>query len=121
MKITSLLLLFFLLPTLATAEQSYIEVTAPGNRALQLAVAPPTPLAGSGDTKIAGDLAELFRFDMTLAGPFAVQEARVAEGKSGIRPGDFDFAALEIIRCRPSPEDRLFHLRHHSYPGMQAL
>ena len=92
MKIISLLLLFFLIPTLAAAEQSYIEVTAPGNRVLQLAIAPPTPLAGSGDKKIAGDLAELFRFDTTLAGPFAVQEPRVAEGKSGIRPGDFDFA-----------------------------
>jgi TolB protein len=74
------------------ADQGYMEVTAPGNRALQLAIAPPATLAGSSDTKIAGDLAELFRFDMTLAGTFTVQEARIAEGKSGIKTGDFDFA-----------------------------
>ncbi|HLO24841.1 MAG TPA: Tol-Pal system beta propeller repeat protein TolB [Geobacteraceae bacterium] len=92
MKITTLILLFSILAPLAFAEQSYIEVTAPGNRSLQLAIAPPVALAGSSDTRTAGELAELFRFDLTLAGPFAVQEARIAEGKSGIKPGDFDFA-----------------------------
>jgi len=92
MKKTFLLLLVLFVTAAASAEQNYIEVTAPGNRALQLAVAPPVPLSGSGDPKIGGDLAELFRFDLTLAGPFAVQEARVAEGKSGIRPGEFDLA-----------------------------
>ena len=93
MKMKSLfLLIILLLAHAASAQQSYIEVTAPGNRALQLAVAPPTALAGSADPKMSGDLAELFRFDMTLAGPFAVQESRVTEGKSGIKPGDFDFA-----------------------------
>lgn len=91
MKIKSLFLLIILLAHVASAQQNYIEVTAPGNRALQLAIAPPAALAGV-DTKIAGELAELFRFDLTLAGPFAVQEALVTEGKSGIKPGDFDFA-----------------------------
>ena len=93
MKIKLSFLVFFLFSALASAQNSYIEVTAPGNRALQLAIAPPTALAGSADMKIAGELAELFRFDMTLAGPFTVQEALGIEGRSGIRPGDFDFAS----------------------------
>lgn len=92
MKIKSLFLLVFLASTTVFAGQSYIEVTAPGNRALQFAVASPAVLSGSADKKIAGELAELFRFDMTLAGPFAVQVTPVTEGKSGIKPGDFDFA-----------------------------
>jgi TolB protein len=92
MKKALFLTIFFLCASMAFAQQAYIEVTAPGNRALQLAIAPPVALAGSADTKIAGELAELFRFDMTLAGPFTVQEARISEGKSGIKPGDFDFA-----------------------------
>ena len=92
MKKIFIALLIFLVAAAASAEQNFIEVTAPGNRALQLAIAPTVALSGSADTGIAGELAELFRFDLTLAGLFAVQEARVKEGKSGIRPGDFDFA-----------------------------
>jgi TolB protein len=87
-----ILLCVLLVTAAASADQSYIEVTAPGNRAVNLAIAPPVALAGSSDPKIDGELAELFRFDLTLAGPFAVQEARALEGKGGIRPGDFDFA-----------------------------
>ena len=86
------LMVVLMTPAFLCAQQGYLEVTAPGNRNLQLAVAPPTLLAGAPDAKIAAEIAELFRFDMTLAGPFTVQEARVTEGKSGIRPGDFDFA-----------------------------
>ncbi|MCM2357577.1 MAG: Tol-Pal system beta propeller repeat protein TolB [Geobacteraceae bacterium] len=90
---------FFLVLTVALllalpvlAQQDYLEVTAPGGRALQLAIAPPAPLSGSANRAVAGEIAELFRFDMTLAGPFAVQEAPAGEGSSAIRPGTFDFA-----------------------------
>lgn len=80
------------MPAFLSAQQGYLEVTAPGNRAQQLAIAPPASLAGSQNSAVAGEIAELFRFDMTLAGPFAVMEAPVAEGRGGIKPGTFDFA-----------------------------
>jgi TolB protein len=74
------------------AQQDYLEVTAPGNRMLQLAIASPATLAGNQDPAVARELAELFRFDLTLAGPFTVQETTATEGKTGIKPGSFDFA-----------------------------
>ncbi len=86
------ILLILLLPAILGAEQEYLEVTAPANRALQLAIAPPVAVSGGPNQAISGEIAELFRFDLTLAGPFAVQGALVAEGKSGIRLGSFDFA-----------------------------
>lgn len=92
MRTKLFLSLFFLFAMTASAQQAHIEVTAPGNRALQLAIAPPVPLAGTPNSTVAGEIAEVFRFDMTLAGPFTVKEAPVAEGKSGIKPGAFEFA-----------------------------
>src|SRR6266567_946561 len=92
MKRLLLVTLFFLFATTASAQQAFIEVTAPGNRTLQLAIASPAPLAGNQDPAASRELAELFRFDLTLAGPFTVQETPATEGKSGIKPGSFDFA-----------------------------
>lgn len=87
-----LLLIFCLCTTLASAQQPFIEVTAPGNRTQQLAIAAPTAIAGSQNAAVASELAELFRFDLTLAGPFTVQESLPAKGDSGIKQGSFDFA-----------------------------
>ena len=90
-KIILIIALLALFPGTAPADQSYLEVTAPGNRQLQLAVATPVPLSGSANTGIAKDISELFRFDMTLAGPFTVMATTPTDPKSGIRPGDFSF------------------------------
>ncbi len=93
MKKALLLVCFLLLtPACLWAQQGYLEVTAPGNRTLQLAIASPAPLGGNNDPAVTRELAELFRFDLTLAGPFTVQETPVTDGKSGIKPGSFDFA-----------------------------
>ena len=85
-----IIILLVVAPSLLSGEE-YLEVTAPGERILQLAVAPPMALNEHQNSAVAGELAELFRFDMTLAGPFAVLEALPVEGKSGIRAGTFDF------------------------------
>jgi len=88
-----LLLLFLILaltPVSLSAQDDYLEITAPGNRRLQLAVAAPMAV-GTQNLPLAKELAELFRFDLALAGPFDVHESAVAEGKNGIKPGTFDF------------------------------
>lgn len=90
-----LILLFSILllaPAALSAEQGYLEVSAPGNRVLELAIAAPTAISGGADPALAAELAELFRFDLALAGPFAVREARGTDANSGIKPGSFDFA-----------------------------
>jgi TolB protein len=89
-----ILLMFALLlsPAAISAQDPYLVVTAPANRNLQLAIAAPVAVTGGENPAIAKVLAELFSFDMTLAGPFTVQDSRPAKGNSGIKQGSFDFA-----------------------------
>jgi TolB protein len=91
-KLLLIISLALLVSTPLLAGQDYLEVTAPGNRLLTLAIAPPIHTGGSQDGAVSSELAELFRFDTTLAGPFTVRGTTVTEGKSGIKPGSFDFA-----------------------------
>ncbi len=84
--------ILFLLPATGFAQQSYLEVTAPGNRQLQLAIAAPVALSGGPHADIARELTGVLQFDMTLAGPFSVMPLPTAPGTEGIRPGEFSFA-----------------------------
>lgn len=77
---------------IATAQAQYLEVTAPGNRTVRLAVARPIPLQGSALNATAQELADVFAFDLTLAGPFTVLPAPPADSSTGIRSGEFSFA-----------------------------
>ena len=81
-----------LLPAYLAAQQGYLEVTAPGNRLLQLSIAAPVALSGGAQADVAREIADTLQFDLSLAGPFAVNRSQVVEGKTGIRPGEFDFA-----------------------------
>jgi TolB protein len=87
-----LLLLFQLVPPVAQAKQGYLEVTAPGSRQVQLAIAPPVVVSPEIAKEIPRQLIDVFTFDLTLAGPFTVSAPAPPEGKKGIKPGDFDFA-----------------------------
>jgi TolB protein len=79
------------LPTLAVAED-YLEVTAPGNRQPQLAIARPVPLSGNQSPDVAKTIADILTFDLTLAGQFTVMPTPPAETRTGIRLGEFDLA-----------------------------
>jgi TolB protein len=92
MKLFILWLLLLFIPASLSAQQGYLEVTAPGNRQLQLAVASPLPLSGSPNPEIARELAEVLQFDMTLAGPFTVMPPSEGRAEGGIRQGEFSFA-----------------------------
>jgi TolB protein len=69
----------------------YIEVTAPGNQSIRLAVARPVPLSGQANAATAQELADIFAFDLTLAGPFTVMPAPATSADTGIRAGQFSF------------------------------
>ena len=75
------------------AQQVYLNVTAPGNRTLNLTIAPPVAMTGSQNPAIANVLVEVFSFDMALAGPFNVQVPQATSANEGITPGSFDFAS----------------------------
>ncbi|MBJ6725623.1 Tol-Pal system beta propeller repeat protein TolB [Geomesophilobacter sediminis] len=90
MKTWILILLLCLAPQVVLAppktfadDQPYLEVTAPANRKLQLLVAPPTILSGAAAPEVAKELADLFSFDLNLAGTFALAPA-------GTRPDNAD-------------------------------
>jgi TolB protein len=88
--------IFFILaalfiPSIIHAEQGYLNVTAPGNRQLQLAISSTRSPAGMQTPEIVKDVSDILQFDMTLAGPFSVKAVAGNDG-NGIRPGEFDMA-----------------------------
>jgi TolB protein len=86
-----LTLAVILLPVIAQGQQSFLEVTAPGNRQLQMAIPLSKSLDGMQNSNIAKEINDALRFDMTLAGPFSVMATAGNSDSSGIRPGEFDF------------------------------
>jgi TolB protein len=79
-------------PAVILAGQGYLDVTAPGNRQLQLAIAPSRSMDGTQHPEIVKELNDVLNFDMTLAGPFSVMSSTGGKENSGIRPGEFNFA-----------------------------
>jgi TolB protein len=94
-------ILFFLCITALTAtsclaQESYLNVTAPGNRPMRLAIATPVAISGTADPAAAEELSEVFRFDLTLAGPFDVQVSPPSSTVEGIAPGSFDMTPWKL-------------------------
>jgi TolB protein len=87
-----LTLLAILSPALVHGQQGFLDVTAPGNRQLQLGISACNSLYGGQNPEIVKEIDDVLRFDMTLAGPFSVMSGTGGNNNSGIRPGDFNFA-----------------------------
>ena len=92
MKNIFLTLLAILSPALVHGQQGFLDVTAPGNRQLQLGISACKSLNGGQHPEIVKEIDDVLRFDMTLAGPFSVMSGTGGNNNSGIRPGDFNFA-----------------------------
>jgi TolB protein len=82
-----------IIPSMVHAEQGYLDVTAPGNRQLQLAITATRTPAGLQNPEIVKDVSDILQFDMTLAGPFSVRTVAETNDGKGIRPGEFDIAS----------------------------
>lgn len=87
------LLVAAVMPAVIHSEDVYREVTASGAHNLTLAVDNPRNLGGADDAALARDMAEVLRFDMTLAGPFSVVAPPAGTAPGGIRPGEFDLGS----------------------------
>ncbi len=96
-KIIFFLLFVLFSPSLLHAQQSYLEVTAQGNRQIPLAVAPAVSLGGGQNPNFAGTIDDILKFDLSLAGPFSVIAGTTSTGTGGIRPGEFDFSPWQSI------------------------
>jgi len=84
-------LLFILVSLGSRARAEYLEVTAPGKQTVRLAIARPVALGGQAQAVTAQELADIFAFDLTLAGPFTVLPAPPADSSTGIRAGEFSY------------------------------
>jgi len=91
-----LTLLAILSPALVHGQQSFLDVTAPGNRQLQLGISAPKNLNGGQNPEIVNGVNDVLRFDMTLAGPFSLMSGTGGSNDSGIRPGEFNFAPWKV-------------------------
>ncbi|NTV49826.1 MAG: Tol-Pal system beta propeller repeat protein TolB [Geobacteraceae bacterium] len=68
MKILLFVLLLILLPAVLCAQPDYIEVTAPGNRQLRLAIDSPRPLDLPANLETAKLVSDIIAFDMNMSG-----------------------------------------------------
>jgi TolB protein len=87
-----LFLAALLFPAMVQAQQGYLDVTAPGNRHLQIAIPLSKSFDGVQNPGIANEVNDVLRFDMNLAGPFSVMAGTGSSDNNGIRPGEFDFS-----------------------------
>lgn len=92
MKTTFRLLIFLLLalPYQSFAQNDYIEVTAPGNRQLKLAVEAPRNLDTTTGNTVATEMADVITFDMNMSG-IAQAETRPQSALSGGRLAETAF------------------------------
>jgi len=92
MKYLIVVIAAVIFPAVILAGQGYLDVTAPGNRQLQLAIPPSSSMDGAQNPEIVKELNDVLSFDMTLAGPFSVMSGAGGKENSSIRPGEFNFA-----------------------------
>ena len=86
-----------LAPTILFARQKYAEVAPHGNKQPPLAVTQPRCLEGKQDAQLAGEIEEVLKFALKLAGFVKIITGSSKENVNGIRPGEFDFAPWRTI------------------------
>ncbi len=87
------LVLFLALPTVIQAQPAYVEVTAPGNRQLKLAVDAPLALPSSASAESAKQISDVLQFDMNMSGVVVTESRGLQPLSAGITLADTDFAA----------------------------
>ena len=92
MKIILLVLLLIVPPVVLHAQPGYIEVNAPGNRQLKLAVDAPHSLEGPVNHASAKIISDVIAFDMNMSGVVT------AEGRSHQpAPGNLSMVAVDYV------------------------
>lgn len=87
------LIIFFSFVSISSFSHAagYIEVTAPGNRLLKLAVVPPQPAGASINYQAANEMADAQTFDLTMSGIFNAERKDSAPLKQGLGLSPVDF------------------------------
>ncbi len=92
MKIFLLVLLLVVPPAALYAQSGYIEVTAPGNRQLKLAVVPPRSLDVPVNSESAKLVSDVIAYDMNMSGVVIAENRSQLPFAKDISLADVDFA-----------------------------
>ncbi|KAB0667329.1 Tol-Pal system beta propeller repeat protein TolB [Oryzomonas japonica] len=92
MKLLLTLMLLFVLPTALHAQPGYVEVTAPGNRQLKLAVEIPHAQNAASSASAAKEMASVIAFDMNMSGLANAEIREPLPLAGGLMFGATDFA-----------------------------
>lgn len=87
------LILFLALPSIIQAQSGYVEVTAPGNRQLKLAVDAPRAQPSSSSVESAKQITNVLQFDMNISNVAVAESGALQPFSTGITAADTDFAA----------------------------
>ena len=103
LKILALwLFTLLIIPAELSAETGYLEVTAPGNRLLKLAVDAPRSLDSAPNTESAREIGDLIAFDMNMSGNVTAEA-----GKQVTKPGLIAFAEPDFASWMAAGYDLL--------------
>lgn len=91
MKAILLVLLLVVPPNLLYAQPDYIEVIAPGNRQLKLAVVSPNMLGGASNPEYAKLASDVITFDMNMSGVVTAEIRPQLQGATELLLGEVDF------------------------------
>lgn len=89
MRFLIILAYFLFFPTVVFAQSGYIEVTAPGNRQLKLAVDTPLPFDQLQNTALAREISDVLVFDMNMSGIASAESRDQLPLPGGIADTDF--------------------------------
>ena len=92
MKTCLLVLLLLVLPAALSAQSGYIEVNAPGNRQLKLAVEPLRSLEGSQNSDSARLASDVIAYDMNMSGAMTAESHSVLPTAGDLLLADFNYA-----------------------------
>jgi len=85
------MIVLLLVPATLAAQTGYIEVTAPGNRQLKLAVDAPRSLDAAPNAPAAKEMGEVIAFDMNMSGTIAADTREQLPLPGGIALVETDF------------------------------
>ncbi len=96
-KFLILIVLILQVPSITFARQGGPVVAAHGNKLPPLAIAQPVCLGGKQDAHLAGEIEDVLKFDLNLAGCARIVAGSPKENGVGIRPGEFDFGPWRSV------------------------
>lgn len=91
MRLIIFLVFILIFPTAVFSESGYVEVTAPGNRLLKVAVDSPQPVDTLPSAESAKEISDVLVFDLNMSGIASAESRDVLPASGGITLVDNDF------------------------------